>query len=312
MKKWLSLLVAVVMMFTSIINPVAASAAGTKDKSIDTSAELQAYLTEKVDAKYIPKKSHYLEAQVLYVNQSMYDAKKLDEFKAHSFDEIFAIKDKNGFETAQLESLLMQQDTYIGLFDFDKSNDYLVGFADTTRAGFDGAAQAIDAELAYNNDLGMNVSGYHYDKATGIVYVPKALFLEKADNVKEITSDTSILRMQMLVPVTDQDVNTETLISVNSSNANVRDDAAIQEDIIFDNTTKIEVAGVSGVDKKNIDIHVNGTDEPITEDSFHVENDKIEIAAPPATVQSVEVTVKGNTVGQKIRDAVTKRTNSSH
>ena len=157
----------------------------------------------------------------------------------------------------------------------------------------------------------MNVSGYHYDKATGIVYVPKALFLEKADNVKEITSDTSILRMQMLVPVTDQDVKTETLVSVNSSNANVRDDAAIQEDIIFDNTTKIEVEGVSGVDKKNIDIHVNGTDEPITEDSFHVENDKIEIAAPPATVQSVEVTVKGNTVGQKIRDTVTKRTTAA-
>ena len=147
MKKLLSIMIALAMTFTTFISPIGTVAAQAEDAGIDTSAELQSYLTEKVDPQYVPQKTQYEESQVLHIKQSMYESSKLDELGAHTFNEIFTIKDKEGFESANADAFLMQFDTYVGLYDFDKDSDYLVGFADTSRISYDGAAKAIDSNF---------------------------------------------------------------------------------------------------------------------------------------------------------------------
>lgn len=188
------------------------------------------------------------------------------------------------------------------MYDFGKENDYYVAYANTMIK--DTAYIVQDYAIAVNNNNGELVEGCIYDEETGLLYIPKDLYM--GEEGKDIFLYLQIQFMQVFNKISRSDDESMTselhTISVDEDKEQVELSSYSQE--IFSLQTSINVE--KGMDAENLNVVVNGF--PMKKDAYayNPETGELVVAVSPASVNSIEVTEDENALSDELLEFMEK------
>jgi hypothetical protein len=171
----------------------------------DKSQSIKDYVKKHADSRYVGKASDSMGlADGLNVTTTVVDGTKLPDATLVKLNE-----DADGDNVADHDDALVNQTTsYVALYDVG-DGDYYVGRASSDMQG----AKVTDMKAAKNNANAEMVDDVIYDKATGLVYVPKSYTTDKA---------RFALRIQLVVTTDGAAVDSVSNMRISADNDGVK------------------------------------------------------------------------------------------
>lgn len=177
---------------------------------------------------------------------------------------------------------LTQQIGRVPVYDFDANSKYFVAFADVMHN--DKYAKSLDIQVAQNNNQGIPIDGFIYDKDSGLLYIPKTGFLDE-DGVYAI----GIVQAQILYSISGFSMANEW----NSSAYTVTQDedasleTEIEGDDIFLQMMNVQVGKHMDVNKMLVCVNGYPVDGHLY--SYDADSGNMVLGFSSAVVQSVWV-----------------------
>ena len=255
----------------------------------------ESYIKSNLDEKYATVGDKISLANILVVKNSIFDGEYIK--KDDTINTVMGSIENNDKDSEEsLKKFISQLDSCVIVYDLGKENDYYVAYANTMIK--DSAYTVQDYAIAVNDVSGTVVNGCIYDEETGLLYIPKDLYM--GDNGKNIFLYLQIQFMQVFNKISRSDDEPMTselhTISVDEDKEQVELSSYSQE--IFSLQTSINVE--KGMDADTLNVVVNGF--PMEKDNYmyNPETGDLVIDASPASINSVEVTEDSNTLSDEI------------
>ena len=243
------------------------------------------YIKTHINKKYTRVTDQIVSANWLPITNTYFNGSKIS--KDDDLDSIMgAIENSDVDSEAYLDGLskLMGQDTTtIVLYSLDPDSEYLVGLANTMFK--DSTWHVQDFQIGLNGTNGQTVDGCIFDYDTGLVYIPKSLYLDTATNKLRV----SYLRAQLMQVYDGNNVDepeSTTYATGVSTDGDVTVDKT--ESNIYDMETTVPVD--SDLGKTDVDVKVNGV--AVDPEYYSVKDGDLTLKMSSASVGSVEVTEK--------------------
>ena len=261
--------------FTKVNNP--SSAYEDEDKTIDDTTlfdpVIENYIKNNADPAYtaVHPEEMVIQSLVDAIN-TMVNADTVA--KNETIDEVMSHADIS-------DKVLGQVPAILPVYQLDKDSDYWVIYVDTMHD--DSNASINDVEVARNDISGTTFEGWHLDKDTGLLYVPKKLFLDEDGKVLYFYFKIQVLQRLKGYDVNDGfDSATETITEKDDTLNTTYDSGSI-----FDYTTTVQAGKYLDVDKMSV--CVNGI--PVGGETYGYDEETgiIELAYSSAAIQSVRV-----------------------
>ena len=255
----------------------------TEVQSDDTSTDpvTTEYILAHLDERFASGESCEL-VNFLVVKQTIADGDAMDG--ETSIDGLLSRED-------YAEAILTVLPAATAVYDVSDESNYYVSYADTlfTDEGY----TVTDAAFAvYDND-GQTVEGCVYDAATGLVYLPKELYMDEE-------GDYVIGRIQVqLLQVTQSTDLTSFESDVSASLETQTDLVETGSDSVdmFDFETTVET--VCGADPQNLIVSVNGI--PTDDYEYDAEAGLVTVYYSSASISSVSVKMEEETLVSQIK-----------
>jgi len=270
-------------------------------------AEVEEVLTDVITENYI--KSHLNEeyvtvgndiqlANVLLVKHTMFDGKYVED--NDTIDSImYSIQDGDENVDENLKKVLGQLPAYTMVYDLNSESDYYVTYANTMIKDADYTIQDVAFTIA--DESGTSVEGCIYDAETGLVYIPKTLYMD--ENGTNIFMKLQVQFMQVLNK-RSRSIEMESevhALSVDEDNETIELQSSTQNILTLE--TVVDVA--TGMNADNLNVFVNGVLIPETMYTYDSENGKLTIYMSSASVVSVEVSEGEETLSDKLIEFMT-------
>lgn len=250
-----------------------------KDENPDTTKEddtiydpiIEKYVKEHADTSYVGEGSLKL-VNVMDVDTTI--ASEDDLRPDETIDTLMTESNELRF--------LTQQTGRVPVYQFDENSEYLVAYADLMHN--DKRARVVDSLLGQNNTYGITYDNYHFDTETGLVYIPKDLYV--AENG---TYYFQYLQMQILYGISDFNIekqwNSAAYSITEESDGDVS--SVVSGDDIFMQVMTVQVGKY--MDVESMLVSVNGL--PIEGElyAYDTETGLLTIGFSSAAVQSVWV-----------------------
>ena len=210
------------------------------------------------------------------------------------------------------KKVLAQVESNAQLYSVKGNENAYVAFTDAGRMNGVGKATYAD----FTNGDSKKPKSYNdkvtYDKSTGIVYIPRSLFVE---NGKEKQNKVVA---QLLVPYdTDSSDLNGIRVSIENHNSKVKETAKSQTVTgrSFDVTTTIPVATketAKNLDLSKVNIYINDSEVPAQfakgEYFYDTKTGELTFKGMPASIYSVKVVINGTTAAEKIAETIAAKT----
>ena len=275
----------------------------SKDEVEEVVADVitEGYIKSNLDEKYATVGDKISLANILVVKNSIFDGAYVEE--DDTIDSIMS-SIENGDKDIEknAKKFVSQLDSCVIVYDLGKENDYYVAYANTMIK--DTAYIVQDYAIAVNNNNGELVEGCIYDEETGLLYIPKDLYM--GEEGKDIFLYLQIQFMQVFNKISRSDDESMTselhTISVDEDKEQVELSSYSQE--IFSLQTSINVE--KGMDAENLNVVVNGF--PMKKDAYtyNPETGELVVAVSPASVNSIEVTENESALSDELLDFMEK------
>ena len=146
---------------------------------------------------------------------------------------------------------LTQQVGRVPVYDFSPNSKYFVAFADVMHN--DKNATVLDVSVAENSMAGNSVTGFQYDKDTGLLYIPKKAFLDS-----EGAYAIGYLQTQLLYSISGYSVESQwnSATYAVTENADNTVDKEVEGDNIFLQVMNVQVG--KHMDVNSMLVSVNG------------------------------------------------------
>ena len=169
------------------------------DKDIATSKDndtiydpiIEKYVKEHADKSYVGEGEP---SKLSMVNVMDVDATIASADQIHKNETIESMMSGDDFR------FLFQQTGYVPVYQLGKDSDYFVAFADVMHN--DKRASVVDLAVARNDVSGDEIEGIHYDKDSGLLYIPKTAFYGEDGKYY-----VQYLQTQILYSIEGYDVN---------------------------------------------------------------------------------------------------------
>lgn len=169
------------------------------DKDIATSKDndtiydpiIEKYVKEHADKSYVGEGEP---SKLSMVNVMDVDATIASADQIHKNETIESMMSGDDFR------FLFQQTGYVPVYQLGKDSDYFVAFADVMHN--DKRASVVDLAVARNDVSGDEIDGIHYDKDSGLLYIPKTAFYGEDGKYY-----VQYLQTQILYSIDGYDVN---------------------------------------------------------------------------------------------------------
>lgn len=169
------------------------------DKDIATSKDndtiydpiIEKYVKEHADKSYVGEGKP---SKLSMVNVMDVDATIASADQIHKNETIESMMSGDDFR------FLFQQTGYVPVYQLGKDSDYFVAFADVMHN--DKRASVVDLAVARNDVSGDEIEGIHYDKDSGLLYIPKTAFYGEDGKYY-----VQYLQTQILYSIEGYDVN---------------------------------------------------------------------------------------------------------
>ena len=150
----------------------------------------ESYIKSNLDEKYATVGNKISLANILVVKNSIFDGKytKEDDTINTVMD---SIENNNKDSEESLKKFISQLDSCVIVYDFNKDNDYYVAYANTMIKDKDYTVQ--DYAVALNDVSGTVIDSCIYDEETGLLYIPKDLYM--GEEGKDIFSMQTNIRV---------------------------------------------------------------------------------------------------------------------
>lgn len=245
------------------------------------------YILEKANASYVNATKAEI-VNVLKIKQTLFDGTVTGSNE--TIDSIMQTE-------SAAEKLITMLVGAVPVYNVDDESDYYVAFADTML--HDSTTHVQDYITAEDNTDGVVIDGTIYDAATGLLYIPKSVYVDDAGTY-------IIGRIQIqLMQIVDNFNDTDTLIPVTIYRDDKEEPAAISKDLL-DLTTKISVVPAeeaASYDKSNLLIVMNGLPLKDTEYTYNGDG-TISINYSPSTITNVSITVDEPSVIEELLKAL--------
>ena len=150
----------------------------------------ESYIKSNLDEKYATVGDKISLANILVVKNSIFDGAYVEE--DDTIDSIMSsIENGNKDIEKNAKKFVSQLDSCVIVYDLGKENDYYVAYANTMIK--DEAYIVQDYAIAINNNNGELVEGCIYDEETGLLYIPKDLYM--GEEGKDIFSMQTNIRV---------------------------------------------------------------------------------------------------------------------
>ena len=176
------------------------------------------------------------------------------------------------------------------LFDVDSSSNYYVGYAG--ESSFMGKNTKIQDAKFFKSDKEINE---HFDEKTGLVYINK-----KDVSLKD--NDLTVKTLRVLGENKSGKIN----VAVNSFNSEINSINNRTEKLsVLAGNFSVQIADTKANTNVNkIHVYLNGSEKEMDRNSFNYSKGRVYINAPVATVQTVQIVVDDNSLGDKVADAI--------
>lgn len=265
---------------------------GAKREVVKATKEVDVKTSEKtldpVTTDYIKKNinTDYSEAnmmrldRVLVVKNTLVESEGISENE--TIDSFFARDDAG-------DLFITTVPTQVALYNMDENSKYYVGYANTMSG--DKTATIKDSIFAIMNNNGEVVNDKcYFDKDTGLAYVSKDLFGDKAGNVQ----------VQFLQAVTQktEDVSSEIQYSTSDDNDGVKVGDGTVDGFDFETSVKTE----KGLRKSELTVSVNG----LPTDSYDYDSNTgiVTISQSSTAVQSIHVDINEDSAIAKLANSL--------
>ena len=183
------------LIFTSVANcttdvdPKDDNISENKDDSTIYDPVIENYIKSHVDKNYVG------EGKLTLVNAIDVDATIASADELNEGETIDSLMSSDDFR------FLTQQTGRVPVYQLNNDSEYFVAFVDVMHN--DKQATALDYEIARNDVTGTSIEGTHYDKDSGLLYIPK-----KAYYGEDGKYYFQYLQVQILYSITNYDINT--------------------------------------------------------------------------------------------------------
>ena len=183
------------LIFTSVANcttdvdPKDDNISEDKDDSTIYDPVIENYIKSHVDKNYVG------EGKLTLVNAIDVDATIASADELNEGETIDSLMSSDDFR------FLTQQTGRVPVYQLNNDSEYFVAFVDVMHN--DKKATALDYEIARNDVTGTSIEGTHYDKDSGLLYIPK-----KAYYGEDGKYYFQYLQVQILYSITNYDINT--------------------------------------------------------------------------------------------------------
>lgn len=248
----------------------------------------ESYLKEHVDSKYGVFDKAVL-SNILLVKNTLVDVRKLNN--NDSIDSLMKRKDLG-------EVFITTIPATVALYSINQDSKYYVALANTMLD--DKQVEVRDYCFARNNTLGEVVDGCVYDDKTGLVYIPKELFLE---NDKEVVENIQVQFLQ----ATKQDV--KEIDSKVSVATDYHDDKKVGsgkvDGFLFETSVKTE----KGLNRNEMIVSINGV--PTNNYEYSRSEGMVTVPASSTAINNITVDIEEKSVVSKVLDKFLKITDVS-
>ncbi|MBQ9062420.1 MAG: VaFE repeat-containing surface-anchored protein [Eubacterium sp.] len=257
-----------------------------------TDAVIEQYLLEHVDENYT-KKDFLQVVNLMNAQQTLFSAAYLPEGTA---------LDQAMTEDRYLDHWLGSYRYIVPVYWMSETSDYYVAFLNTMQN--DANASVRDVSFAENNTAGNAVSGCIFDRDTGIVYIPAALY-HTAEDAGAMQIGTIQAQLLQAVSGTADGTEAASVCEVLTGREKTLTAETAAEPVLDLKTT---VQTAAGMNPGKLQVAVNGL--PLTEDyySYNRQTGELTIAMSSAAVATVDVTEEKTGILEKIAGAVGART----
>lgn len=275
----------------------------SKDEVEEVVADVitEGYIKSNLDEKYATVGDKISLANILVVKNSIFDGAYVEE--DDTIDSIMSSIDNGDKDIEKnAKKFVSQLDSCVIVYDLGKENDYYVAYANTMIK--DEAYMVQDYAIAVNNNNGELVEGCIYNEETGLLYIPKDLYM--GEEGKDMFLYLQIQFMQVFNKINRNDDESMTselhTISVDEDKEQVELSSYSQE--IFSLQTSINVE--KGMDAENLNVVVNGF--PMKKDAYayNPETGELVVDTSSASVNSIEVTENESALSDELLDFMEK------
>lgn len=183
------------LIFTSVANcttdvdPKDDNISEDKDDSTIYDPVIENYIKNHVDKNYVG------EGKLTLVNAIDVDATIASADELNEGETIDSLMSSDDFR------FLTQQTGRVPVYQMNNDSEYFVAFVDVMHN--DKKATALDYEIARNDVTGTSIEGTHYDKDSGLLYIPKTAYYGEDGKYY-----FQYLQVQILYSITNYDINT--------------------------------------------------------------------------------------------------------
>ena len=257
----------------------------TDDTSYDPQTEQ--YIREHINKKYAKADKMEL-ANGLMVKQTLADASKLS--KDETIDSLMHKKEKT-----VAESIYTMMIGTVALYDTDSTSKYYVGYANTMQN--DKTAKVLDSCFALVNTNGDVVEDAHFDKTTGLAYVPKSAM--QAGEGKEYFVNVQV---QLLQSISKKISKTKSNVEYSKTDDDENTKTGEKNISALDLQTKVQTE--KGLSKEEMTVSVNGI--PLENDgySYNEKTGNVTINQSSCVIQSISVDINEKSTASKITDKI--------
>lgn len=278
---------------STTVKVVASRIEATKDMEVNDNEDCldfktEAYLKENIDSKYGFFDKAIL-SNILLVKNTLVDVSELTDNE--SIDSLMKRKDLG-------EVFITTIPATVALYSINTESKYYIALANTMLD--DKQVEVKDYCFAKNNTLGEVVDGCVYDNKTGLVYIPKELFLE---NGKEVVEN---IQVQFLQGTKQDAKEIDSKISVATDYLDDKKVGSGKVDgFLFETSVKTE----KGMDRKELIVSVNGI--PTNNYEYNKKEGIVTIPASSTAINNITVDIEEKSVVSRVLDKFLKITDVS-
>lgn len=256
----------------------------------------ESYILENANRTYIGNGDTLSAVNFMKVKQTMVDGNYVTA--DDDIDSIMTEEDA----TVKMHKFMYQFEAFIMLYETSEDSEYMVGFANTMQA--DKNATVRDWDFAMDNLWGEVLEGCIYDKATGLVYIPKNTMPQSDEG--DVFGYAQVQLLQVMGGNTDvAEEQSAVAVDVNG------EEAYVTTEEVLDLSTTVQVVPdemIGDVSKSDIELYVN--DIPYDEDmyDYNKTTGEVTVDMPSAVVSNVSAVVEEKTFTQKLMAALAPTT----
>lgn len=266
-------------------------------------------LSETEAGPFDASKSDYLSYDPLYIAEygdpAYIDTSNIDMISF--YDIVCAARGVATYNIRKQSDFKLTENNYIAgltyqmpVYDVDKNSKYYVALPDVNKLNKE--FRSYDLILAYNNDYGEKISGYHYSK--GILYIPKTAVDAPQNN--HSVPDAAPVAVQLNYAVgTDMDLSKT--IPVQVLNGSEPDELKVRVSNLFVSDAVEVSTGVKGRKDKDVSVYLNGSLIPANRDAweYNSSDGKVSVSTSPGVISNINVVFKQRNVRETVSDTFT-------